>query len=119
MAITAPVGKTFTFTASDLDATGAPDPNASNTWAEVDGAVDANGRSTGVLASSGFIGALAQNGLSATADAIAEGEAFVASQATDPDNPTGGVWSAPYAVTVTPALAATDTVTVEITASVA
>lgn len=118
MAITAPVGKTFTFTASDLDKAGDADPNASNTWAEVDGAVDDAGRSTGVLASSGFIGALSQNGLTATAEAIAAGDAFVASAATDPDNPSVPIWSAPYAVTVI-ALADTDTVTVEITATVA
>ena len=116
MAITKTVGETITFTAQDLDASGATDPNATNTWLEVDGAVDAEGRSTGVAASTGFISGLSASGNPATATAEAAGSTFVASHAEDPDNPTG-VWSAPFAVTVTPALAATDTVTVDVTAA--
>lgn len=115
MAITKQVGETITFTAQDLDAASGVDPNATNTWLEVDGALDADGNSTGVSASTGFIGSLSASGNPATATADAAGSTFVASLATDPDGNTK--WSPPYAVTIEAAAPSTDTTSVVISAA--
>lgn len=117
MSITGNVGQTFTFTATDLDAAGAPDPNATNEWLEVDGAVDANGLSTGVAAATGVISGLGATGASVTALAAAAGSTFVATKAVDPDG--NAVFSAPEAVTVVEVVPNTDTTSVTIASTVA
>ena len=106
MSVSAKVGQTFTFTAVNDDAAGAADPNAIDSWAEVD--------STGAAASSGFIGAITASGASATAPAVAAGSGFVAATATDPDG--NVVASPPFAFTV---LAATDTTQVIVSGTAA
>ena len=102
-------GQILTLLAVADDAAGQDDALAVITWAEVDGAVDADGNSTGIAASSGVLSSLTGSGTSCTATAVAAGNAFVAAIATDPD---GNVkLSPPFAVAVAGGDAATVTVT--------
>jgi hypothetical protein len=107
-------GQILTLLAVADDAAGQDDALAVITWAEVDGAVDADGNSTGIAAASGVLSSLAGSGTSCTATAVAAGSAFVAAIATDPD---GNVkLSPPFAVAV---VAGGDAATVTVTASFA
>lgn len=100
MSVSLRVGQTTTLTATADDPSGAADPNAVDTWASDD--VGAFGTLTGSGATATFLG-------------TAPGVANVTATATDPDG--NIIPSAPFAVTVTPAFAATDAATVTITAS--
>ena len=106
MSVSAKIGQAFTFVAVNDDASGQVDPNAIDSWAEVD--------STGAPASSGFIGPLTASGNSATAPAVAAGSGFVAATGTDPDG--NAVTSAPFPFVV---LAATDVTQVIVSGSAA
>lgn len=106
MAISGLVGQTAHLTASDLDAAGAADPNAVESWTET----DVNGQAT----SSGFIGTPSATGpLTVDVSLVASGTAYVVATATDPDGNT--VSSQPFAIQV---LAATDTATVTVSGTV-
>lgn len=104
----AKIGQTFTFVAVNDDASGNVDPNAIDSWAEVD--------STGAPASTGFIGPLTPGTPSstATASAVAAGSGFVAATGSDPDG--NAVVSPPYPFTV---LADTDVTQVIVSGSAA
>jgi len=103
---TAKVGQVFTFTAVNDDPSGQVDPNAIDSWAEVD--------SAGNPASTGFIGPLSAGTDQATAPALVAGSGFVAATGKDPDG--NSVTSPPYPFVV---LADTDVSQVIVSGSAA
>lgn len=96
MSVNLKAGQSVVLTASDLDAAGSIDPNATDAWTSDD---------------NGAVISLVGAGLNATATFVAAGTANVTASATDPDG--NKVPSLPFPVIC---LANTDTASVTITA---